>query len=170
MTALLRESVGPDNTLTTCPNCGTRLTVDWSRVDYIVRSPRDVADRLIVSMGGLEREELRVVLLTAKNRVIDTVTVYVGNVSASVVRVGELFTEAIRRNAVAMVVVHNHPSGDATPSPDDLHLTAEVIAAGKLLDIEVLDHIVIAHDSYRSLRDMGVSFDRFTGGATHADG
>lgn len=160
MPSMLREATGAEPVLTTCPNCGQRLTVDWSRVDYMVRSPRDVADRLIVSMGGLEREELRVVLLSAKNRVIDTVTVYVGNVTASVVRVGELFTEAIRRNAVGLILVHNHPSGDATPSPDDLHLTAQVIAAGRLLDISVLDHIVIAHDAYVSLRDRGVSFDR----------
>ena len=59
-----------------------------------------------------------------------------------------------------MILVHNHPSGDPTPSPDDLHLTAEALAAGRLLDIELLDHLVIGHDAYVSLRDRGVSFDR----------
>jgi DNA repair protein RadC len=88
------------------------------------------------------------------------VTVYAGNVSSSLVRVGECFTEAIRENASGIVAVHNHPSGDPTPSPDDLHLTAELIAAGRLLDIDVLDHIVLARDGYISLRDRGVVFDR----------
>src|SRR5439155_231906 len=111
-------------------------------------------------MGRLEREELRVVLLNTKNVVLRVVTVYQGNVSSSLVRVGELFRDAVRLNASGLILVHNHPSGDPTPSPDDLHLTAEALAAGRLLDIEVLDHLVIGHDAYVSLRDRGVSFDR----------
>lgn len=87
-------------------------------------------------------------------------TSYVGNVSASLVRVGELFRDAVRLDASGVVLVHNHPSGDPTPSPDDLHLTAEAIAAGRLLDIDVLDHVVVGHDAWVSLRDRGVSFDR----------
>ena len=86
--------------------------------------------------------------------------VYTGNVSASLVRVGELFRDAVRLDASGVVLVHNHPSGDPTPSPDDLHLTAEAIAAGRLLDIDVLDHLVIGHDAWVSLRDRGVTFDR----------
>ncbi len=123
-------------------------------------SPRDVADRLILQMGRLEREELRVVMLNTKNVVLRVATVYVGNVSSSLVRVGELFRDAVRLNASAVILVHNHPSGDPTPSPDDLHLTAEALAAGRLLDIDLLDHLVIGHDAYVSLRDRGVSFDR----------
>ena len=122
--------------------------------------PRDVADRLILQMGRLEREELRVVLLDTKNHVLRVATVYQGNVSASLVRVGELFRDAVRLNAAAIILVHNHPSGDPTPSPDDLHLTAETLAAGRLLDIQLLDHLVIGHDAYVSLRDRGVAFDR----------
>ena len=87
-------------------------------------------------------------------------TVYQGNVSSSLVRVGELFRDAVRLNAAGVILVHNHPSGDPTPSPDDLHLTAEALAAGRLLDIALLDHLVIGHDAYASLRDRGVSFDR----------
>ena len=87
-------------------------------------------------------------------------TVYTGNVSASLVRVGELFRDAVRLDAAGIILVHNHPSGDPTPSPDDLHLTAETLAAGRLLDIDLLDHLVISHDAYVSLRDRGVSFDR----------
>jgi DNA repair protein RadC len=87
-------------------------------------------------------------------------TVYRGNVSTSLVRVGELFRDAVRQHAAGLILVHNHPSGDPTPSPDDLHLTAETVAAGRLLDVPVLDHLVIGHDAYVSLRDRGVAFDR----------
>jgi DNA repair protein RadC len=111
-------------------------------------------------MGRLEREELRVVILNTKNVVLRVVTAYQGNVSASLVRIGELFRDAVRLDAAGVILVHNHPSGDPTPSPDDLHLTAEALAAGRLLDIDLLDHLVVGHDAWVSLRDRGVSFDR----------
>jgi DNA repair protein RadC len=139
---------------------GRRLLADWPSGRWTIRGPHDVADRLILQMGRLEREELRVVLLDTKNHVLRVATVYQGNVSASLVRVGELFRDAVRLNAAGVILVHNHPSGDPTPSPDDLHLTAEALAAGRLLDIQLLDHLVIGHDAYVSLRDRGVAFDR----------
>jgi DNA repair protein RadC len=139
---------------------GRRLLADWPAARWTIRGPADVADRLILQMGRLEREELRVVILDTKNHVLRVVTVYQGNVSASLVRVGELFRDSVRLNAAAVILVHNHPSGDPTPSPDDMHLTAEALAAGRLLDIALLDHLVIGHDAYVSLRDRGVAFDR----------
>lgn len=139
---------------------GRRLLADWPAGRWTIRSPRDIADRLVLQMGRLEREELRVVVLNTKNAVLRVVTAYQGSVSAALVKVGELFRDAVRLDASGVILVHNHPSGDPTPSPDDLHLTAEAIAAGRLLDIDVLDHLVIGHDSYVSLRDRGVSFDR----------
>jgi DNA repair protein RadC len=139
---------------------GRRMLADWPSGRWSIRSPRDVADRLILQMGRLEREELRVVILNTKNVVLRVSTVYQGNVSASLVRVGELFRDAVRLDAAGVILVHNHPSGDPTPSPDDLHLTAEALAAGRLLDIDLLDHLVIGHDAWVSLRDRGVSFDR----------
>jgi DNA repair protein RadC len=139
---------------------GRRSVADWPAGSWTIRSPRDVADRLMVEMGRLEREELRVLSLNAKNVVQRVSHVYMGNVSASLVRVGELFRDAVRLDASGVVLVHNHPSGDPTPSPDDLHLTAEAIAAGRLLDVDVLDHVVIGHDAWVSLRDRGVTFDR----------
>jgi DNA repair protein RadC len=141
---------------------GRRLLADWPAGRWQIRSPRDVADRLVLQMGRLEREELRAVLLNTKNVVQRVVTVYQGNVSSSLVRVGELFRDAVRWNATNVILVHNHPSGDPTPSPDDMHLTAEALAAGRLLDIEVLDHLVIGHDAWVSLRDRGVAFDSVT--------
>ena len=83
-----------------------------------------------------------------------------GQRRASLVRVGELYRDAVRLNAAGVILVHNHPSGDPTPSPDDLHLTAEALAAGRMLDIQLLDHLVIGHDAYVSMRDRGVAFDR----------
>jgi DNA repair protein RadC len=139
---------------------GRRLLADWPAARWTIRGPADVAERLILQMGRLEREELRVVLLDTKNHVLRVSTVYQGNVSASLVRVGELFRDAVRLNAAGLILVHNHPSGDPSPSPDDLHLTAEALAAGRLLDIALLDHLVIGHDAYVSLRDRGVAFDR----------
>ena len=127
---------------------------------WLIRSPRDVADRLLPEMMGLEREELRVLVLNTKNVVLRSVTVYQGNVSNAVVRIAELFRDAVRVHAAGIIVVHNHPSGDTEPSPDDLQLTAEAIAAGRLLDIAVLDHVIIAAGGYVSLRDRGVQFDR----------
>src|SRR5262245_65214713 len=139
---------------------GRRLLADWPAARWTIRSPSDVADRLLLQMGRLEREELRVVLLNTKNVVLRVATVYQGNVSSSLVRVGELFRDAVRLNAAGIIVVHNHPSGDPAPSPDDLHLTAEALAAGRLLDIDLLDHLIVGHDAWVSLRDRGVSFDR----------
>ena len=139
---------------------GRRLLADWPAARWTIRGPADVAERLILQMGRLEREELRVVILDTKNHVLRVAMLYQGNVSSSLVRVGELFRDAVRLNAASVILVHNHPSGDPTPSPDDLHLTAEALAAGRLLDIAVLDHLVIGHDAYTSLRDRGVAFDR----------
>jgi DNA repair protein RadC len=160
MTPLVREVAGDYNGPSiTCPTCATRVAIE-APTGWSIRSPRDVFDHLGVDMASLEREELRVVLLNAKNLVLRVVTVYAGNVSASLVRVGELFRDAVRHDVSGLVLVHNHPSGDPTPSPDDLHLTAEAIAAGRLLDIDVLDHVVISSGGFVSLRDRGIRFDR----------
>jgi DNA repair protein RadC len=139
---------------------GRRSQIANGAQRWTIRAPRDVADRLLPEMARLEREELRVLLLNAKNGVIRQSTVYVGNVSAALVRVAELFRDAVRAHAAGLIVVHNHPSGDPEPSPDDLHLTAEAIAAGRLLDIPLLDHVILATDGFVSLRDRGIAFDR----------
>ncbi len=120
-----------------------------------IRTPADLAIRLMPVMGPLEREELRVALLNTKNVVTGVVTVYVGNLAGSSVRVAEVFRDAIRRNAAAIVVAHNHPSGDPAPSGEDLRITAELAAAGRLLDVELVDHLVITRDAWISLRALG---------------
>lgn len=141
---------------------GRRVVTDWPAGRWTVRAPRDVGERLVPLMGVLEREELRVVLMNTRNVVLRLVTVYQGNVSSSLVRIAELFRDAVRLNASGVILIHNHPSGDPTPSPDDLRLTAEALAAGRLLDIQLLDHLIVAGDGFVSMRDRGVAFDRAT--------
>jgi len=126
-----------------------------------VRAPADTLPVLRDLIGERETERLAVLWLDTRNHVIGSEVVYIGNVSAALVRVGELFRGAVRVNAKAIILGHNHPSGDPTPSPDDLHLTAEALAAGRLLDIDLLDHLILGEEgTYVSLRDRGVSFDR----------
>jgi DNA repair protein RadC len=132
---------------------GRRLVAEQPSERPIVSSPQDVMNLLGTQMSLLDREELRVVLLDTRNRVLGMPTVYAGNVNTSVIRVGELFRDAIRNNAVALVVVHNHPSGDPTPSSEDVAVTRLIAEAGKLLNIDVLDHIVIAGGRCISLKE-----------------
>jgi len=134
-----------------------RMAIRPSEPGWRVRSPADVGDRLRPAMRHLEHEELRVLLLNTKNVVIATAPVYRGNLAGSSVRVGEVFRDAVRRQAAAIVVVHNHPSGDPSPSADDLRITAELAEAGRLLDIELLDHVVVAAEGWVSLRALGAT-------------
>jgi len=110
-------------------------------------------------MSLLQQEHLRVVLLDTRNHVLATPTVYIGNLSMTMVRTCEVFREAIRQNAAAIIVVHNHPSGDPTPSPDDISVTRCIVNAGKTLDIGVLDHLIIGRQRYVSLKERGLGFD-----------
>ena len=134
---------------------GRRAAASWPALPWRIRSPADLAERLVPEMGHLEREELRCLLLNTKNALVAMQTVYVGNLAGSPVRVGEVFCEAVRRHAAAIVVVHNHPSGDPAPSGEDLRITNELVDAGRLLDIELLDHLVIGHGRWVSLRAIG---------------
>ena len=136
---------------------GRRLAALPADPGWRIRSPADVGDRLLPAMGHLEREELVVLLLNTKNVVTARRMVYAGNLAGSSVRVGEVFRDAVRRQAAAVVVVHNHPSGDPTPSADDLRITAELAEAGRLLDIELLDHVVIGAEGWVSLRSLGAT-------------
>jgi len=124
-----------------------------------VHSPADVADLLLAEMGLLEREEMWVLLLDTRYRLVEIVKLYAGSLNASTVRVAELFRDAIRANSAAILVAHNHPSGDPTPSPEDVRVTQMTVQAGKLLDIEVLDHLVVGQGRYVSLKERGLGFE-----------
>ena len=137
---------------------GRRLLVASPQERPQVKSPADAANLLMLEMGLLEQEHLRVMLLDTRNRVLAVHTVYVGNLNTSVVRVGEIFRQAIKANAAALIVVHNHPSGDPTPSPEDVAVTELIVQAGRLLGIEVLDHLIIGQQRFVSLKDRGLGF------------
>ncbi|MCC6627472.1 MAG: DNA repair protein RadC [Chloroflexi bacterium] len=141
-----------------CLELARRLSLEQPEERYIISTPEDVARLVGLEMAVLDQEQLRVVLLNTKNAVQRVVTVYQGSVNAAQLRVGEVFKEAIRTNAPALVVVHNHPSGDPTPSPDDVAVTAELVRAGKLLDVDVFDHIIIGNGQHVSLRRRGLGF------------
>src|SRR6185503_13709826 len=111
---------------------------------------------LMLDMSALDQEHLRTVLLDTKNRVQAITTVYVGSVNTAMIRVGEVFKAALAWNSAALIVVHNHPSGDPTPSSEDVLITHQIVAAGKLLDIDVLDHLVQGHAMGDSLRQRGL--------------
>ncbi|HET7010265.1 MAG TPA: DNA repair protein RadC [Anaerolineales bacterium] len=123
-----------------------------------IQSPEDVYQLVKYEMQSLPQEHLRVLLLDTRNRLIRECEVYVGSLNTSLVRIGEVFREAIQRGAASMIVVHNHPSGDPTPSPEDVAVTRALSQAGELLDIEVLDHVVIGRGGYTSLKAKGLGF------------
>ncbi|WP_322495519.1 RadC family protein [Chloroflexus sp.] len=133
-----------------------RISVDER---FPIRSPADVAALLMVEMSHLDQEHLRTVLLDTKNRVQQISTIYIGSLNSATIRIGEVFKDAVRRNSAAIIVVHNHPSGEATPSPEDIQVTRQLVAAGRLLDIEVLDHLIIGRGHYVSLRERGLGFE-----------
>jgi len=123
-----------------------------------INSPADAAALVQSEMALLEKEHLRVLLLDRRNRVLEIVEVYQGSVNSSQVRIAEIFQPAVTRTACAIIVVHNHPSGDPTPSPDDVAVTRAMVQAGKLLDIDVLDHLVIGQGKWVSLKERGLGF------------
>ena len=137
---------------------GRRLLLAAPQERAKIQSPQDVANLLMLEMGLLEREQVRVVLLDTKNGVQRIANVYAGSLNAAAIRVNEIFTEAVRANSAALIVVHNHPSGDPTPSPEDVQVTEQIVAAGKLLQIDVLDHLIITRTNYVSMKERRLGF------------
>lgn len=154
------RGLGPAKTaqLKAALELGRRLLIESPEERPQVRSPADAASLLMSAMSMLEQEELRVMRLDTKNRVQGTSEVYKGSLNTSLIRVGELFRDAIRYNSAAVIVAHNHPSGDPTPSPEDVAVTRQIAEAGRLLDIEVLDHLIIGHQRFVSLKERGLGF------------
>jgi DNA repair protein RadC len=123
-----------------------------------VRSAQDVANLMSAEMGLLDQEHLRVLLMSTKGEVRGVHEVYVGNVNASIVRVSEVLRPAVRENCPSVIIVHNHPSGDPTPSPEDVLITRKIVAGGEMLDVDVLDHIIIGDRAHVSLKSKGLGF------------
>ena len=126
-----------------------------------IHNGRDVASLFQLRLRGLDREELHVVMLTVKNHVMGIRRVYSGKINSSYVRPAEVFQHAIKENAASIILAHNHPSGDPTPSLDDVSVTRNIVSAGRLLDIDVIDHLIIgnADHGFVSMRDRKLGFD-----------
>jgi len=125
-----------------------------------ISCPQDAANLVAAEMSLLAQEHLVVLLLNTRNQVVAKREVYIGTVNSSAVRPAEVLRPAVRENAPSIIVVHNHPSGDPTPSPEDVAITRDLIAAGKLMDIELLDHLVIGQGGrFTSLKEKRLGFD-----------
>jgi DNA repair protein RadC len=124
----------------------------------VIRAAHDVYAMLVGEMALLEHEELRVVLLNTRHEAIGVREVYRGNVNSVVVRIGDIYRDAIREACPSMIVVHNHPSGDPSPSAEDVLLTKGLIESGKLLGVELMDHVVIARQGFASMKESKLAF------------
>jgi DNA repair protein RadC len=138
---------------------GRRLLLEPAAMPLQIRSPHDVGPRLVAEMAALEQECLRLILLDTKNHVLAMPTVYIGGVDQIAIHPRDVFREAVRRNATGIIVAHNHPSGDPIPSPEDVATTRELVRAGVLLGIAVLDHLVVGRHRYVSLKERRLGFD-----------
>ncbi len=137
---------------------GRRLNLAEAPERTIIRAQFDAANLFMSEMGLLEQEEMRVLMLDTRNGIIAMHTAYKGSLNSTLIRIADIFREPIRRNAAAIIVAHNHPSGDPNPSPEDVSVTRNIILAGQQLDIDLLDHVVIGRQRFVSLKERGLAF------------
>src|SRR5699024_3841427 len=134
---------------------GKRIRQYKPEESYTVRSPEDGADYIMEEMRNLNQEHLVVLFLNTKNQIIHRQTIFIGSLNASIVHPREIFREALKRSAASIICAHNHPSADPTPSQEDIHVTRRLAEAGKIMGIELLDHLVIGNNSFVSLKEKG---------------
>ena len=139
---------------------GVRLASTQQEGKPFLRTPDDIASLVLAEMSLLEQEHVRVMLLDVRNRLLATHEVYIGSVHTAAVRPGELLSEAVKAKASGMVIVHNHPSGDPTPSAHDIVLTQTMFEAAKLMDIELFDHVIIGGGRYVSMSRANLGFPK----------
>jgi DNA repair protein RadC len=134
---------------------GRRVAKTTPEERWTIRSPEDVAELMMEEMRYLTQEHFVCLFLNTKNQVIGRNTIFIGSLNSSIVHPREVFKEAIRRSSAAIICLHNHPSGDPTPSKEDIDVTKRLIEGGRILGIDVLDHIVIGDAKYSSLKNKG---------------
>lgn len=122
----------------------------------VLMSPEDIVDHMTYHLGDLDREHFCALLLNTRGVLVGETTVSIGSLNASIVHPRELFRDALRHSAASIIVVHNHPSGDPSPSQEDIALTRRLVRCGRLMGIEVLDHVIIASGSYQSMKELGL--------------
>lgn len=136
-----------------------RLQAPPAEERHTVTCPADAANLLMPHMRHLQQEELRVILLSTRNQVLGMPTIYRGSLNSSLLRLAEVFRPAIEAPAAAVILAHNHPTGDPSPSPEDIRVTRQAVQTGKLLDIELLDHLIVGNGHYTSLKERQLGFD-----------
>jgi DNA repair protein RadC len=134
---------------------GKRLSQYKPNERYVIRSPEDGADYVMEELRNLNQEHFVVLFLNTKNQIIHRQTIFIGSLNASIVHPREVFREAVKRSAASIIVAHNHPSGDPTPSQEDIHVTRRLAESGKMIGIELLDHLVIGDRKFVSLKEKG---------------
>ena len=154
------KGIGPTNVarIKASLEFGKRMMAEPAEERKTVTSPSEAANHFMPLMQGLDQEHLMVLTLNTRNGILNTHTIYKGSLNSSVVRIGEVYKYALRDNAAAIIISHNHPSGDPSPSPEDIKVTQNLAKAGKLMDIELLDHVVVGHLKYISLKERGLFF------------
>lgn len=152
------KGIGPTKAVTVLAalELGKRLAMQQSRERPVIQRPEDAAALMGPMLRYEPQEHFKLVLLSTKHHVLAMPTVSVGTLNASLVHPREVFRMAVAYPAAAIILVHNHPSGDPTPSQEDIALTKRLAAAGELMDIRVLDHIIIGDNKYVSLKEKGI--------------
>lgn len=134
---------------------GRRMNEYKPNERYVIRSPEDGADYVMEEMRTLKQEHFVVLFLNTKNQIIHQQTIFIGSLNASIVHPREVYREAVKRSAASIICAHNHPSGDPTPSQEDIHVTRRLVESGKMIGIEVLDHLIIGDRKFISLKEKG---------------
>jgi len=132
---------------------GRRLALVQVDTRYKISTPADAANLVMLDMAYLDTEQMRVLLLDAKGQLIEKASLYQGTANSAVLRAAEVFRPAVIRNCPGLILCHNHPSGDPTPSKEDIETTRQLVEAGRILDIELVDHIIIGHQRFVSLKE-----------------
>lgn len=138
---------------------GRRIVAEPGDNRIQVQSPADAANVLMPLIGNEDQEHFVVLFLNTRNQIVDHEVLYRGSVNTSVVRIAEVFRGAVRRNAVGIIIAHNHPTGDPNPSPEDIALTRRIVDAGQVTEVDVLDHVIVGRTQYVSLRERGLGWE-----------
>lgn len=134
---------------------GKRLYRAAPHERYKIRSPEDAANYLMTDMSSLNQEHFVALFLNVKNEVLHKQTIFIGSLNSSIVHPREVFREAVKRSAASIIISHNHPSGDTTPSREDIEVTKRLAEAGSIMGIDILDHVIIGDQKFISLKDKG---------------
>jgi DNA repair protein RadC len=139
-----------------CFELGKRKDLEPEQKDFDIKDPQSIVKAIRASIKDKAKEHFKLILLNARNKILGISTISIGSLNASIVHPREVFKDAIVHNAYSVVLAHNHPSGDPEPSEDDLTITRRLVEAGKILGVEVIDHIIISKNGFFSFKDKGL--------------